>query len=316
MCCVVLNGWPSIALAGPEGAQVIHGQVSLQQNGLNTTIHASDRSIINYTSFDIARPEVVEFIQPGSSASVLNRILSAGPTTIDGTLLANGQVFFVNPAGVIIGGGATINVSQLVASGLNISNDNFINGRYEFVGGDGAVANYGDISAQSVYLVGKQVTNAGSINCPQGYVVMAAGDRVFLGRPGSDVVVEVGSLEPPDESDNQLPNRVINEGTVGAGGGTVILAAAGDAFAQPIVKNVGSLSASVEEGDAGDIYLRAFGGRIENTGSITTRSDSGAGGTATAEGSDVVNTGTVDVSGDRGGAVHSQTAWDRQRRWD
>ncbi len=303
MCCLIFNGALSVTLAGPEGAEVVHGQVSFQQSGLNTTIHASDKSIINYKSFDIARPEVVQFVQPSSSASVLNRILSANPTNIDGTLLANGRVFFINPAGVIIGSGARINVNQLVASGLNISNDSFINGQYEFVGGGGTVANYGDIFARSVYLVGKQVTNVGNINCPDGYVVMAAGDRVFLGQPGSSVIVEIGSLEPPDQADAQPSAEITNEGTVNAAGGTIILAAAGDVFSRPIMANTGSLSTSNAKTDAGNISLQAGEGKIDNTGTITATSDSGAGGTITASASEVVNTGTVDTLGAMGGTV-------------
>jgi len=303
MCCLIFNVAPLVALAGPEGAEVVHGQVSFQQSGLNTTIHASDKSIINYRSFDIARPEVVQFMQPSSSASVLNRILSANPTSIDGTLLANGRVFFVNPAGVIIGGGARINVNQLVASGLNISNDSFINGQYEFVGGGGTVANYGDISAQSVYLVGKQVTNVGNINCPDGYVVMAAGDRVFLGQPGSSVIVEIGSLEPPDQADAQPSAEITNQGTAKAAGGTIILAAAGDVFSRPIMANTGSLSTSNAKTDAGNISLQGGEGKIDNAGAITATSDSGAGGTVTASASEVINAGTVDVSGTQGGTV-------------
>ncbi|MHC4121153.1 MAG: filamentous hemagglutinin N-terminal domain-containing protein, partial [Planctomycetota bacterium] len=76
-----------VAEAGPEGAQVVSGDVSIAQSGYNTSIAASDKAIINYSSFDIAQPETVQFIQPGSSASVLNRILSANPTNINGTVL-------------------------------------------------------------------------------------------------------------------------------------------------------------------------------------------------------------------------------------
>ena len=199
-CCMFFNTSLPVVLAGPEGAQVVNGQVSFQQSGYNTTITASDKSIINYSSFDIARPEVVQFIQPGSSASVLNRILSANPTNINGTLLANGRVFFVNPAGVYIGTDARVNVNQLVASGLNITNSDFINGQYNFAGGNGSVVNSGDISAKEVYLIGRQVTNSGNISCPDGYVVMASGDRVFLGEPGMDVVIEVDAPSVPESA--------------------------------------------------------------------------------------------------------------------
>jgi len=303
VCCMFFNTSLQLALAGPEGAQVVNGQVTFQQNGYNTTITASDQSIINYSSFDIAQPEVVQFIQPSSSASVLNRILSANPTMINGTLLANGRVFFVNPAGVIIGGSARINVTQLVASGLNMSNSSFLNGQYEFAGGNGSVINEGDISAQSVYLVGKQVINAGNIQCPDGYVVMAAGDKVYLGEPGSNIIVEIGSIEAPDVDQTQFSAEVINEGIIDAGGGTIILAAAGDILSRPIVSNFGSLSTSVSEGDAGNISLVANEGQIINTGDITAISNNGSGGTVTANADEIVNTGTVNVSGAQGGNV-------------
>ncbi|MHC4212037.1 MAG: two-partner secretion domain-containing protein, partial [Planctomycetota bacterium] len=126
VCWVFFSCLATFTLASPQGAQVVNGQVTVEQSGYNTVITASDQSIINYSSFNIAKPEMVQFIQPGSDASVLNRILSADPTRIDGTLLANGRVFIVNPAGVIFGNGATVNVSQLVASGLNISNQDFL----------------------------------------------------------------------------------------------------------------------------------------------------------------------------------------------
>ncbi|MHC4086001.1 MAG: two-partner secretion domain-containing protein, partial [Planctomycetota bacterium] len=164
--CMFFNASLPVVLAGPEGAQVVNGDVAIQQSGYNTTITASDKAIINYSSFDIARPEIVQFIQPDTSASVLNRILSANPTNINGTLLANGRVFFVNPAGVYFGNGAQVNVNQLVASALNITDADFINGRYNFVGGEGSVINEGDIFAEKVYLIGRQVANSGSISCP------------------------------------------------------------------------------------------------------------------------------------------------------
>jgi len=305
--CMILNLHIPATLAGPEGAQVVNGQVSFEQSGLNTTITASDKAIVNYSSFDIAQPEIVEFVQPGSSASVLNRILSANPTSIDGTLLANGRVFFVNPAGVIIGSGARINVNQLVASALNISNSDFINGRYNFAGGSGSVINHGDISAEKVYLIGKQIANSGTISCPTGYVIMTAGDRVFLGEIGSDVVVEIDVPSLPEPVGPIEGSAVLNEGTVEVGNGTIVLAAACDIYSQAI-SNVGTLSASVDAGDAGQIELAAADGQITNTGSIDATSNSAAGGTVVVEGEEIINTGTVDVTGSTGGQVAMQAS--------
>ena len=305
VCFLFFNGLVSDVIAGPEGAKIVNGQVAIQQSGSNTAITASDKAIINYSSFNIAQPETVRFIQPGSSASVLNRILSANPTNINGTLLANGRVFFVNPAGVYIGAGARINVNQLVASGLNISNADFINGRYNFVGGNGSVINSGDIRAEQVYLIGKQVVNSGNISCPAGYVVMASGDRVFLGEPGSDIVLEVDApslSEPVDAAGTGT--AVLNEGTIEAAGGIIALAAAGDIYSQAI-SNVGTISASTESGKAGNVKLTATEGTVINSGSIEAKSSSGTGGNVQMLGDRVglFDAGRIDVSGSEGGGT-------------
>ncbi|MHC4675770.1 MAG: two-partner secretion domain-containing protein, partial [Planctomycetota bacterium] len=290
------------AWSGPEGAQVVNGEVSIQQSAYNTTITASDKAVINYSSFDIAQPETVQFIQPSTRASVLNRILSANPTNINGTLLANGRVFFVNPAGVYIGEGARINVNQLVASALNISDSDFINGRHNFVGGGGAVVNKGDISAEQVYLIGRQVANSGNINCPAGYVVMAAGDRVFLGEPGSEIVLEIDASSLPESADaGSSGTGVLNEGAVEAAGGIIALAAAGDIYSQAIL-NVGSISTSTETGRAGDIRLAAAGGEVTNTGTI--EASGSEGGQIAMEGAKVGQFGVVHADGAAGNGGH------------
>ena len=58
----------SIAIAAPEDAKVVAGDVSIQTNDLTTLIHASDGSIIDYSSFDIHIQETVQFVQPGTAS--------------------------------------------------------------------------------------------------------------------------------------------------------------------------------------------------------------------------------------------------------
>jgi len=304
LVAVAIHIWGAAASAGPEGAAVVQGTAQFDQSGNYTAIRVSDKAIINYTSFDIARPETVEFIQPGASASVLNRILSATPTVIDGTVLANGRVFFVNPAGVLFGESAQVNVTQLVASALNISDADFTNGRYDFQGGQGEVINRGSLSAEQVALIGKRVANLGKIDCPGGTVVLVAGDRVFLGEPGTDLLVEI---DPSVLSDNAEPiegSGVLNEGTVEVGGGSIVLAAAGDVYSRAI-SNVGKLSASTADGDAGTVELAAPDGTVINTGSITATSESGKGGNVQVVGDRVglFEDGEIDVSGAGGGGT-------------
>ena len=86
MALVVQPLLTSAALAAPRGAEVVRGDVNFSTQGNRTVIEASDRSIIDYASFDIGGHETVQFIQPSQLARVLNRIPNAAPTQIDGAL--------------------------------------------------------------------------------------------------------------------------------------------------------------------------------------------------------------------------------------
>ncbi len=114
------------AWAGPEGEQVVQGQATFQRQGDLTVIHAGNNAVINYRSFDIGANEKVQFVQPDALSRVLNRINSAVPTRIDGTLTANGRVYIVNPAGVMFGKGAVIDVARLFAAGGNLADADFL----------------------------------------------------------------------------------------------------------------------------------------------------------------------------------------------
>ncbi len=219
------------ALAGPEGAQVVRGDVRIERSGPNTIIRAGDRSIINYSSFNIGANESVRFIQPDAMSRVLNRIQSATPTRIDGSLTSNGRVYIVNPAGVIFGNGAAVNVGGIFAAAGNISNSDFVRGVDRVTGMSGTVVNSGRITTStggSVTLAGGSVVNSGSIVAPQGTVAFAAGDSVVMGNRGSNLFARVEGA-----ADGSNGAAISNTGTVDASGGRVLIAA-GDVLGMAI----------------------------------------------------------------------------------
>lgn len=113
------------AFAVGEGT-INSGAGSIAKDGAKTTVtQSSDKMIVDWNNMDVLKQETLNFNQKNSNASVLNRIHSADPTQILGALNANGNVFIVNPNGVLIGNGATINVGNLVASSLDIADDDF-----------------------------------------------------------------------------------------------------------------------------------------------------------------------------------------------
>ena len=70
---------------------------------------------------------------PGiSSLTPLLTILGMTGYEIHGQINANGQVVLVNPNGVFFGVTSTVNVGSLIASGLDISPSDFMNGDYIF----------------------------------------------------------------------------------------------------------------------------------------------------------------------------------------
>ena len=88
---------PLAAAAAPKDGVVVVGDGGISQSsGLTVVNQNSRRVVIDWRSFDIDPSEVVRFVQPGSDAIALNRVLDRLPTNIRGALEANGHVWLVN----------------------------------------------------------------------------------------------------------------------------------------------------------------------------------------------------------------------------
>ncbi|MHC4719946.1 MAG: two-partner secretion domain-containing protein, partial [Planctomycetota bacterium] len=218
LACLMFFGMPvQVALAGPKNPKVVRGKAGIGQNGNTTTVNMrSGRAVINWDSLNTNSKEILQFLKANGGFAVLNRVMKGGATQFDGSLFGNqGHIVIVNPQGIVFGPTALVQAYKFTASALDITDNDFMNGVYNFAGGGvGKVANYGKITAQQVALIGKSVLNAGVIRSQRGYVLMAAGDRVFLGQEGSDVVVEIDAATVPQGTSVPDIGDVINEGTV------------------------------------------------------------------------------------------------------
>jgi filamentous hemagglutinin family protein len=253
-----------------QGEQVQRGTARFERLDGRTIIRASDGAIINYRQFDVGAGQTVQFIQPGSEARVLNRIQGAAPSRIDGQLLANGQVYLVNRAGVIFGQGSIVNASRLVAAGGDLSNADFVAGRDRFTNVQGAIVNEGAISANGVTLVGSSIANHGTIvtapdedGNPQGVVTLATGGEVFVQEQGSAIRVRV---EQQAAADPSHARRQPPAGGAGSRPGKrrVTSLGAGDAAAHALaIQNTGTIQAN-----GGSVTFAAASGTIRNEGTI------------------------------------------------
>ena len=90
--------------AFPTGAKVSAGSATVSGAGSSLTINQTSQNVaINWQSFDIAANDSVTFNQPNAGAIALNRVLGQNASHISGALSANGQVFILNPDGVLFG---------------------------------------------------------------------------------------------------------------------------------------------------------------------------------------------------------------------
>ena len=252
----------------PQGGTVAAGAAEIAQTQAEMAIRqATESAVINWNSFNIAAGERVNIFQPSAQAALLNRVIGNNPSEIFGTLSANGRVFLVNPAGVLFAPGAQVDAGSIVASTMNITNADFMAGKYAFVGTpqDGKVINRASLIAQNegtVALLGKDVMNEGVIVARKGAAVLAAGEAVSLDFNGDGKVTVV-----PTQA--ALEQAVTNKGLVEADGGLVFMSAAtGDALTRSAVNQEGIVRAASLDGKAGAIRMTANDVRLA-AGSVT-----------------------------------------------
>jgi filamentous hemagglutinin family protein len=250
----VMLAFGTNALAQPTGGVVAAGAASIITGATSTTINqTTQNAVINWQRFNIATGQSVHFVEPNSSSIALNRVLGSNPSSILGSLSANGKVFLVNPNGILFGQGASVSVGGLLASTLDISNSDFLAGNYKFSGnGSGAVLNQGAISADGGYvaLLGANVSNEGVISAQLGSVVLAAGSVMTMDVAGDgllNIAVNEGAV-------NAL---VQNGGLIRADGGQVLLTAkSAGSLLQSAVNNTGVVQAqTLVTGENGSIML-------------------------------------------------------------
>ncbi|MBX3375928.1 MAG: filamentous hemagglutinin N-terminal domain-containing protein [Phycisphaeraceae bacterium] len=291
--------WTAAALIGlspaaraqvqPQGGQVVSGSGSIQQNGNFTGITAGNNTIINWQSFNIGQGQTVQFFQPSATSRVLNRVTGPDPSTIAGSLIANGIVYIANPAGVYFAHGSLVNVGGIYAAAGQITNADFLNNVNRFTTGPGSVQNHGTINAGAAHLIGRQAANFGTINAPGGVVTMTAGSDVYIGEQGGQIFARVQGGGAGDTGVNQA-------GQINAKGGQVVLGA-GDLYAMAIDHGGRTQASRIKvEGGVGGVVS------VSGTLDASNREAGGVGGDVEVLGHRVgLFGGTIDASGHAGG---------------
>ncbi len=286
----------------PTGGQVISGQSVITQSGNQLNIvQSSQKAIINWQNYNIGSNAEVNYVQNNASAISLNRVTTGDPSAIFGKLNANGQVWLINPNGILFGKGAQVNVGGLLASTLNIADDDFISGKYQFTGSNGSVVNMGAISTNQggyVAMLAAEVRNEGVISAMQGTVAMAAGNTMTLDFNGNGLI----NVQVDSASVNTL---VENRHLIQVGNGQVLMSTkAANGLITSVINNTGKIEANSMVNDGG--VIRLTGAKtVLNSGEISATSASLKGGTVHLLGDNVgmFSASSINVSGKTGGGT-------------
>lgn len=308
------------AHANPTGGNVVAGGATINDRGNGTLDinQSTGKAIINWKGFSIGANETVNFRQPGSNSVTLNRVVGNDPSAIFGRLNANGNVILVNPNGVLFGKGARVDVGGLVATTANISDKDFLAGKYKFdqpsSKANAMIVNEGTISIKDsglAVLVAPAVRNSGVIEAKLGRVALAGAKTVTVDFHGDgllsfDATSAVSEL-PKDADGKPVSALVANNGVIRADGGTVLMTArAVKGVIDNVVNTDGIVSAKavgtqngkivLSGGDAGTVNVA---GTVEATG--VNAGERGGKVVVTGEHVNVARGAAIDVSGAAGG---------------
>src|SRR3984957_20549442 len=294
IAATLLLGATFVHAGDPFGGKVIAGSGRIPQSGAVTTITQDSPTLsLSWATFNIAPQQTVDFVQPSSSAIAVNRIFDTNGTQILGHLNANGQVFLINPNGILFGPGAEVNVGGLVAATLDLNDASLDTSARSFIGTSSAsVVNDGTINAAAggyVALLGSHVSNQGAISAQLGTVGLAAGSAATL-------TFSNNSLLHLQVDQSVWRSVAANGGLIRADGGQVIMTAgARDALIASVVNNTGVIEARTVGTHDGKITLLAG----MTTGTVD------VGGTLDASASNGGNGGFIETS-----AAHVEVATD------
>jgi filamentous hemagglutinin len=183
---------------GNNNSFVTAGAATAVQSGKTLAVtQTSNNATLNWASFNISADGKVIFQQPSSTSVALNRIYDANPSSIFGSLTANGQIYLINANGFLFGATSRVNVAGLIASSLNITDSTFNNGVLSpLVNGLPALEQFSGNPQHFSDDFGLKLTNTGSITVQNGAQLTAAsGGRLLLAAPNID---NAGSLSAPD----------------------------------------------------------------------------------------------------------------------
>ena len=214
-------------------------------------ITAPDKSILTWQSFNINQADTINYLLPSTTASVLNNVAGGAASTIAGAINSNGNVYVLNPAGIVIS-----QTAQIITGGFYAST---VAEPSSFFTTTGTLNFTGSATTDVVVQSDGQVT-AGQIASIQ---ALGTGNKITLA--GRSVLVEGANL---------FGNVTLQS----AATGKVNLAQTSDTVGRP--QAGGAVNISQAAGSGGNLTIVSNGGTVSLTGApvaVSNNSDTAAG---------------------------------------
>ncbi|AFZ20039.1 CHAT domain-containing protein [Allocoleopsis franciscana] len=280
----------------------------------------------SFSQFGLNANQTANFLSNPNIQNILGRVTGGDPSVINGLIQVTGgnsNLFLMNPAGIVFGTNASLNVpaafTATTADGIGFKDNWFnatgVNNYTALVGTPstfafttnqpGSIINAGNLAVsqgQNLTLLGGTVVNTGQLSAPGGQIMMAAvpgSNLVRLSQAGHLLSLEIDPTATAATSGItplSLPQLLTGSGGTVASGvavnssGQVVLTNSG----QVISTEAGTATASGTLDAAGETggVVNVLGNQVEVLGAHISANGSNGGGTVRM-GGDYRGTGTV-----------------------
>lgn len=218
-----LDGTNTVVAPDGNSINISGGQLS----GDNANLFHS------FQKFGLNADQIANFLSNPSIQNILGRVVGGDPSIINGLIQitgGNSNLFLMNPAGIVFGSGARLDVpgaftattADGIGFGSNWFNASGANNFQDLVGNPdafnfsmaepGAILNFGELAVgqgQSLTLLGGTVVNTGTVTAPGGNITLTAvpgTNLVRISQEGQILSLEVEL--PKDQTGNLLPIQV------------------------------------------------------------------------------------------------------------
>jgi filamentous hemagglutinin family protein len=255
ICKIMLALVAQRLYGNPTEPTVVGGQVAIEARDPSELIihQTTNKAIINWQNFSIAPTEVTRFVQPPGGIT-LNRVVGPHCSEIAGTLSANGEVWLLNPSGILFNSSSFIDVPRFIATTLQINNEDFMRSHYEFTQSKEhkpALISVEGMKVRDsgiVALVAPGVEVRGRIEARLGKVILGSGTQMTVDLFGDHLI----NLGVGTEA-NQEGINIRETGSIITEAGTVLLTtSAAEEIVQNLINMDGVIkadSALVKEGE-------------------------------------------------------------------